>query len=642
MDVAKSPLIGIGPAVPPEPPRAYGFHGYVLHLDRCQLFAPDGRAVPVKGRPYDVLVHLVTHSHRVVGKDELLAAAWPRVVVEENNLNQAISVLRRLLGDARDTPRFILTVPGRGYRFVAEVTPLPATGDPSAGTSVEPAGAVPPRDAAPTAAVPAPRWSRRHAFVAMASVAAAAAVGGAISWRGSGAGPRSLAVLPFQPVDPTHANPALERGVAETLVNRLSDLPGLTVAPTSSVRRAFEQQSDALAAGRTLGVAAILDGQMQVDADRIRVTARLLDVDTGGTLWSGRFDERMTGLLDLQDALADRLIGALRVELTPALRARVDKRYTRDPEAWRLYLNGRYEWDRKSEGSLRRAIGYFEAAQARDPTFALPVAGLSDAWSRLAVYGIQPPGSVLPQASRAAERAVALDPELAEGQVAYGHVLAQHDRNWAEAERHLRRAIELRPSYAHAHLVLAYTLLYRQRLDDARASVERARTLEPAWTSASTALGLVLYMRREYVAAKKHLGALVAAGRDAGAAKHYLARVLTMLGEGDAAVAVLADDAVPAPGGPSDLGRAYAAAGRVADAEREIAKLEAMGARGYGVGYDLCLIEAALGRRERALAALERGVSDQSQMIGMIRAEPGLDALRSEPRFAAVVDGLYA
>jgi DNA-binding winged helix-turn-helix (wHTH) protein/TolB-like protein/Flp pilus assembly protein TadD len=630
-----------------ESPRRYAFSGHVLDLDRCRLDGPDGRPLILTGRAFDVLAHLVQHSDRVVGKGELIAAAWPHVVVEENNLSQAISTIRRVLRDSRDVPQFVLTVPGRGYRFVADVQPLRlvATAEEAiadlADDGRERAGRTATSGGGSTPAA-RPRWTRRRLLVGAVAACGVAAVGGAIAWRSlaPGAALRSLAVLPFQPVDPAAANPPLERGIAETLVNRLGDLPGLAVAPSSSTRRAFEERGDALATGRELGVAAILEGQLQADEDRIRLTARLLDVSTGRTLWTGRFDERMTSLLDVQDALAGRLLESLHVKLSPVLRARVDKRYTSDPEAWRLYLNGRYQWDQKNGGSLRRAIEFFEAAQARDPSFALAAAGLSDAWSRLAVYGIAPPGSVLPQASRSAARAVALDPGIAEVQGAYGHVLAQHDRNWAAAERHLRRTLELRPSYTHGHLLVAYTLLYRHRLDEALAHVERARTLEPAWITAATALGLVLYMRREYAAAEEHLGALLAASPEAGIARRYLARVHLMRGEGEAALQLLESAVAPAPGGFSDLGRAYAAAGRLADAEREIAKLESLAARGFGVGYDLCLVEVALGRRERALAALERGVADQSQLIGMLRAEPALDALRAEPRYLAVARSL--
>jgi tetratricopeptide (TPR) repeat protein len=256
------------------------------------------------------------------------------------------------------------------------------------------------------------------------------------------------------------------------------------------------------------------------------------------------------------------------------------------------------------------------------------------------VYGIAPPGTVLPQASRAAERALTLDPELAEAQTSYGHVLAQHDRNWVDAERHLRRATELRPSYAHGHLVLSWTLLYRHRLDDALRSIETARRLEPASPSSSVGLALLQYFRREYGAAEEQLRALLAGAPDAGIARHYLARVLVMTRRGDEAVSLLEGRTVPVNGGRADLGRAYAAAGRTADAEREVAALEALGARGFAVGYEIALVEAALGRRERALAALERGVVDQSQLIGSLRAEPALDALRADARFGAVVRSL--
>jgi DNA-binding winged helix-turn-helix (wHTH) protein/TolB-like protein len=632
------------------------FLGYVLDLDRCVLLAPDGRPVALTGRPYDVLTHLILNARRVVTKDELFAAAWPGLVVEENNLSQAVSALRRVLNDSRDAPRFILTVPGRGYRFVADVRALPpATADDAVAAVVAMPDAGTPRSAAPWTAAPqpepAPAEKPRGGVprrVLLGGALAAATLGTSLAYvlgrRAEGVADaplHSLAVLPLRPLDGHPANPALEQGIAESMIIRLSDLPGLAVAPSSSVRRAMIRDSDPLVVGRALAVAAVLDGQLQADEGAMRLTARLLEVPTGRTIWAGQFDEtHQRTLLDLQDALAARVIAAMRLELAPTLRARVDKRHTRDPEAWKLYLNGRYQWEQKTEPALRKAIEFFAAAQSRDPHFALPAAGSSDAWSRLAVYGIAPPGEVLPQASRAAERAVALDPELAEAQTSLGHVLAQHDRNWPEAERHLRRGIELRPSFANAYLTLAWTLLYRGELDAALQSVETARGLEPAATSPAMAIGLVRYYRREYRAAEEHLRSLLAGAPGTHIARHYLARVLTMSGRPDEAVALLERGVVPAPAGRADLGRAYAMAGRVADAQREIAALEDLGTRGFGIGYETALVEAALGRRARALDALERAVADQSQLVGMVQSEPALDPVRDDPRFAAVVRSL--
>ena len=279
-------------------PRAYRFDHFRLDLAKQRLCGTGGEVLPVSGRAYDVLLYLVENRDRVVTKDELLKAVWPRTFVEENNLNQAVSSLRRALGDSREAPRLILTVAGRGYRFIGDAQPE------TAATAVRPAEPAMP--------------------------------------------PKSVAVLPFLPLVGASGDQALELGMADTLINRLSALPGVAVAPLSSVRRFAGVEVSPISAGEELHVSSIVEGHIQVRDGRVHVNARLLQVADGTAAWSGSFDERIGDFFAVQNALAGQLANALAVHLTDDARRQLSRRHTNDVEAWQLYINGQYQFSQRN------------------------------------------------------------------------------------------------------------------------------------------------------------------------------------------------------------------------------------------------------------------------------------------------------
>jgi DNA-binding winged helix-turn-helix (wHTH) protein/TolB-like protein/Flp pilus assembly protein TadD len=649
-------------------PRAYRFDQFCVDLAQNRVTGPDGVPLAMSSRAYDVLVYLIENRSRVVSKDDLLKAVWPRVVVEENNLTQAISALRRALGDMRDASRFIITVPGRGYRFVGDVkVDTDETTTPAAAASVREMVAREPVEpsvvpahravldsvpAAPEAtiemapeapaAIPVPEQpahSRRWLLAGLGGVAVTAAVGGVVWSRRSvqtARMPRSIAVLPFKPLVEQAPDQAMELGIAETLINRLSSLPDVTVTPLSSVRRFAGSEQDPLAAGRDLDVAAVIEGHVQFQPERVRLTARLLDVQTGAALWSGSFDEEPDDYFTLQDSLARQIVDALSVELSDEARQQLTQHYTESVEAWQLYLNGRYQWERRNEDGIRRAIQYYEAAERVDPRFALPAVGLADAWAAFGVFGVITPGEAFPRARVAAERAISLDGQLADAQASLGHVLVQQSRDWAGGERQYRYALKLKPTYAQCFFWLGNLHAYKGRLPEALVETQRAQSLEPMSLAYAANVGLIRYYMRDYDGALAQLEGLVEAAPQALLARNHLGRVYCAKGDAGKAVQVLEGYPGPMAGSFSNLGRAYALNGQVDAARREIARVEGLGQRGFGVGFDLAIVHAALGERELALAALERSEHDMSQMIGFLNSEPGLDLIRDEPRFRAV------
>ncbi len=632
-------------------PRAYEFDSFRVDLPKRRVLDRQGAPLVLSSRAYEVLLYLIEHRFEVVSKDDLLRAGWPGLVVEENNLSQAISSLRRALADARQQARVIATIPGRGYRFVADVTvefdasvSPPASSNGPSLESADDSHNVPQHQ--PSAAaddgrastMPPTTAGRRH-VLGVLGVATVAAGGWLWSRRtqAPATGRQSIAVLPFKPLLASDRNEALELGMADTLIARLSELPNVAVAPLSSVHGQWREADDPLAAGRALKVAAVLDGHIQLNGGRVRLTARLLDVQNGTALWSGRFDEPLSDVFTVQDAMAQQVVAALELELTPNSKRRFSRRPTSNVEAWQLYLNARLQWSTRTEAGLKRAIELHDRALALDPNFALAAAGLADCWAVLGVFNILQPDRAFPPARAAAQRAIGIDPELAEAQASLGHVMIQYDRDWQGGQRQYIKALKLRPTYGQAMFWLANSQIYLGHISDALIKAREAQALEPMSVPFAANVGVVQYFARDYVGARERMTRLLETAPYYALGRRILARVMMMQGDAHAALELLRgheNDRVP--GSLADLGRALALDGQRDAARREALRIEGLGAEGFGVGSDLALIWSALGETGLALDALERGVADHSQWMTFINTEPGFDAIRDEPRLRAV------
>jgi TolB-like protein/Flp pilus assembly protein TadD len=569
-------------------------------------------------------------------------------VVEENNVSQAVYSARRALGESRDDPRFILTVAGRGYRFVGEVladSPDPQDVDARPAVRADDTEAQAeelPDQAATTTTTPGearPAIGRRRLLLALGAGAAVIAAG-TYGWRYIStrpALPRSLAVLPFRPLTGDSGDAAIEIGVSDLLINRLSTLPELSVTPLSSVLRfAREEPADPLEAGRSLGVEAVLDGSVQVRDQRIRLSARLTDTRSGRTLWAGDFTERLDDFFAVQDSLASRLVDALTPHLPAHARQRSLRRESKDVAAWQLYANGRYLRSNPSEASLRKAIDFFSAAVARDPEFALALAGLSEAHALTVTFDFEPPARAFEAARDAAARAIAADASLPDGYTAMAHVVTQADRQLAAGRDLYRRALKLDPKHSVSHGLMALNLSQGGQHVAARDSIVRAQQLEPTLLRFSSIAGLVAYMSRDFDTAESTLSNVLRAEPGGPLPRHFLVRLLLLQRRPGEALELLGSSAGPAPGWRSARGRALAQLGRRDEAAGELAVLEQLAERGFGTGFDRALIQLELGNRDGAIAALEQAVGDGSQMGGFVNVEPALDPLREDPRFAPI------
>src|SRR5215207_32952 len=461
-------------------PHIYEFGDFRLDAARRLLLRrDDGQAVKLTSKAFDTLLYMVRHAGTVLNKDELMRAVWPDTIVEENNLSQNVFALRRALGEKQGENRYIVTVPGRGFSFVAAVAPL-AGGESADVTEGALRGGR--GEEVSNVITPARGQSgwRRKRLIILAGIIIAALGGTALYlWRmrtkSVHAAPiRIVAVLPFKPLVVENRDEALELGMADALITKLGSTRGLIVRPLASARRYGGMEQDPLAAGRELQVDSVVDGNIQRWGDRIRVTARLIGVG-GEQLWAGQFDEKFTDIFAVQDAISRRVAGALALHLSGEEEVRLTKSHTENAAAYELYLKGRYHFFKLTPPEVRKGAEFFQEAVKVDPTYALAYAGIADAYRTLPITSDVAPNDAFPKAKEAVTKALELDDSLAEAHASSGWIKLWFDWDWAGSEGEFRRALDLNPYYADAHRGYAHLLSNTGRYEEALREVERAR-----------------------------------------------------------------------------------------------------------------------------------------------------------------------
>jgi DNA-binding winged helix-turn-helix (wHTH) protein/TolB-like protein len=618
----------------------YEFGDFALDVgQQCLLRRDTGQTTLLTAKVLDTLVYFVEHAGETLDKDVLLRSIWPGTVVEENSLTQNVSTLRQMLGEARGENRYIATVPRRGYRFVAQVTRRAA---PDVSSIAEASAAAP-----TSAARGAPRRRKMllgaGAAVLIAAIAAIALF--AIAPPRREAAPlagQTLAILPFKPLLPAERNESLELGMTASLIASLSQDSQGAISPLSSVRRYAALDQDPIAAGRALGADAVLDGSLQRRGDRLRVAVRLLRVADGRQLWAQSFDQDFTTIFDVQDIIAARVAQAIAVRWVGSGSAR-GAPYTQDPEAYALYASGQFALSRQTEPSLLQAIGFFEQAIAKDPTYALAFAALADSYAFLGVFGMRTPHEVFPKARRAVEKALSIDPDLAAAHSALGHIEMIYERDWDGAAREYQRALQLDPSLAVAYHRRGLLYAMQGDIDRALQINERAQQLEPLWLAPKGAAGNYLYYARRYDESVRLLEKVLALDERADNARAFLIRNLIVTGEYDRAIAEYDKRPLQMPGSNAHRAQALALSGRRAAALVELERVLKLSKERYVAGYDIALIYAALADTENTFAWLERAMEDRSTMINFLAQDPMFETFHSDPRWAALIRriGIY-
>ena len=607
--------------------RFYEFGDFRVDIAARRLYRSDGEVPRVTPRLFDTLLYLIEHRDRLIDKDELIAAIWPNRVVEENNLNQTISALRRALGN-RDGQR-ILTVPGRGFRFVdvgqhlAELAsgPRRATADRSGNV-------VQLRPLAHRAEEPSRQPSPAEDRAGGRDPASIA----------------SLAVLPFKPLIEGQSDDGLLLGMTELLITRLSASRELVVRPLGVVRLYGSPRQDPLAAGRELGVDAVLDGGVLRAGERVRVTGRLLRIADGVALWAGSFNEPFADVFAVQDALTERVAQALALPLAGATFSQLNRRQTESVDAYQLYLAGRQHTSRLTQEELRTAITLFERAIALDSRYALAHVGVAQAYRRLPVACDLPPEENFRHAEAAAQRALALDATQGEAHTVLGFVRFFYDWRWAEAEREFLRAIEIDPDSAESHFGYAHLLSNIGHHEHAIAEIRRARELDPLSLIANTleASFLALADRDDEALARLQRVFDIDSGfwvarLVAGTIHMKWRRGTQALADFRAAV----EHSGRAPHAVSFLACAEAAVGDREGANATLFELETMALRRHVPPSNFAAVHCALGETGLALDWLERAHQARDLRLTFLRVDWRWQALRGQPRLIRLLRQMH-
>lgn len=594
----------------------YEFGAFRLNVNERLLYR-GAEVVPLTPKVFDLLFVLVENAGHVLDKTSLMEHLWPDSFVEESSLTQNISLLRRAL--AEDDRNYIETIPKRGYRFVAEVNEI---GEPAA---------APVHTSSETQLAHSNRKVSTYVAAFTGCLVLVVAFGFFYRTRRvSNFTPKSVAVLPFKTIG-SDKEDLLGLGMADALIIKLSRLEQLTVLPTSSVFRFTNRDRSVVEIGRELGVEGVLDGTVQRDGDWVRVTAQLIRLSDGRTVWSGTFDERYSSIFTLQDSISDQVSASLRPSMTTSPKTPT-AHLTENTEAYEAYVTGLYFWNRRTMENLPKAIGYLEQAVQKDPNFAEARAILADCYylSIQEEYGGSAPEEALKRAEASASAALQLDENLAEAHtVKAGLKLTQ--RNFDEAGRYFRRALELNPNYAVAHVRYAYFLHADLRLDDAVYHMRQAQKLDPASPVTNAALGAMLYIARDFDNSISYSKRALELEPNAVAARLNLGEAYIqkrMFKEAHEAF----DRARETSPRYATWEKAYTFAieGRHDEAKRVMAEAEKLGPRRNP--FNNALVYGAMGDLDQAFAELDQVTLNRS-LAAAIKFDAQFDPLRGDQRF---------
>jgi TolB-like protein/tetratricopeptide (TPR) repeat protein/class 3 adenylate cyclase len=451
---------------------------------------------------------------------------------------------------------------------------------------------------------------------------------------------KRIAVLPFKPLVPENRDQVLELGMADSLIAKLSNIREMVVRSLNSVRKYGGLEQDPVAAGRELEVNSVLEGNVQKSGDRIRVTARLISVADGSSLWANTFDEKFTDVFSVQDAISQKVADALALRLSGEENKRVTRRYTDNVEAYQLYLTGRYHWNKLTPLDIKKSIEFFKQAIDLDPTYALAYFGLAEAYRSSAPTSDVPPKEVLPQAKAAAIKALEIDESLAEPHATLAFIHTWFDWDWAGAEREAKRAIELNPNWSFGHIAYAQLLSATGRHQEAVKEGQRAQELDPLSLIINTLNGSIFYYARRNEEASVRLQKTIELDPNFWIAHLFLGKSYIEKRKYSDAIAELTK-AREVSGGNSEpistIGCAWALAGDVAKARAVLKELKSLADQRYVPPTNVAILCYAVGEKDETFTWLEKAYEDRDMRLCRMKVEPKWDALRSDPRFVAML-----
>jgi TolB-like protein/DNA-binding winged helix-turn-helix (wHTH) protein/Tfp pilus assembly protein PilF len=625
--------------------------------------------------PLEILVLLLEHRGEIVSREKIVARVWGNDVFldTDNSIRGAIRKIRQALKDDPETPRFIQTVTGRGYRFIAPIIspqeehttepPKPEASVVSTGTqslvrepdswpqggSLGLVGQEQERTAGQVAGTETARGQiRRHArtwvFVGLASLAVVSILSlrEFWSWRGSRVPAvfqrkTVLAVLPFDDLSRDPDQEFFSEGLTEEMIAQLGKLnrDRLKVVAPSSVAKYKGSTLTAREIGKELNADYLVQGSIRRSSDRIRITVQLTKARDQIDVWTATYDRELKDVLAVQDSVVRSIASEIHIALTEEQEERLATPRQISPEAYEAYLKGRYYWNKRTGESMQKAEQYFEQAIDRDPSYAAAYSGLADCNSGLTWHGFRSPAEALPKAYAAASKALEINPQSAEAHASLGLAMS-HRWDWTGAEAEFRRALQLDPQYANAHHWYGDYLSIRGRHGEALAEAKHALELDPLNLMISTWVGLRYYMARDYSRAIDQNRNSVELDPNFAAAHLLLGEDYREAGLHSEAVNELKKAANLSGDSPlytAQVAVALAVEGRSGDALRIAHELEAISRKRYVSPYGLAQIYAASNKKEDTFKWLQAAYEDHAVWMGYIAVDPIFDRYRSDERF---------
>jgi len=611
---------------------------------RTGELSKNGRKTQLHEQPFQVLLALLDHPGELVSREELAGRLWPpgTFVDFDRSLNKAVNKLRDALGDSADAPRFIETLPRRGYRFIGQVI-----GDGQPAAAEYPAAA-----AIPTVepGLLEQKWRTRPRFlltILVSCFALALALMVYLGWRrmrvgrpSAGSGYVMLAVLPFQNLSGDPSQDYFSDGLTEEMIAQLGALsPDQLGVIARTTTMAYKQTSKSVQQiGSELGVAYVLESSVRRDGDQVRISVQLIRAYDQVHVWTRSYDRHISHSIELQEEVAKAVAEQIEVKLSPTYRGRTNP-HPLDAEANEAYLRGRYFWNQFTSEGYRKAITYFEKAIERDPNFAEAYSGLADSYNFLVVTDSIPTSEGHPKALEASRRAISLGDNLAEPHASLAVAIARSEWNWTKAENEFTRAITLNPSYSMGHRLYASVLSLTGRHREALQQINEAMRLDPLSLPNNAEVIRTLYYARNYDQAIVQGQKAMQLDPNYARTHFWLGRVYSQ--KGMHREAILASQKVLATMPDSNLGlteTAYnlAAAGRQSEARKILRRLEERSERAFVPAYNLAIIHIALNEEEVAMRYMQQAFEDQDWALCVLAVEPRLDPLRRDRRFQQI------
>jgi DNA-binding winged helix-turn-helix (wHTH) protein/tetratricopeptide (TPR) repeat protein len=573
--------------------KVYEFGGFRLDEAQQRLLY-DGQPVPLKPKILDLLLFLIQRRGQLIPKDDLMSAIWPDAIVEENNITVSMSILRKTLGEDRRNPRFIETVPRRGYRFVAAVTEVS-----------------PRQVAAGHPHTTADETEFEDELI------------------------DSLAVLSIESPDKDLNVEYLTDGITESIINVLSRIPRLRVLAGSTVFSFKAKEIDPQKVGNLLKVKAVMMIRVMRLGEKLITRSELVRVSDGSQLWGEQYNRSPSDILEIQEEIAKAITESLKFKLTRNDHISLAKHPTDNIKAYNLYLRGRYFWNKYSKDWVLKAIDVFKEAIAIDSNYALAYCGLADAYFRLSNVHF-PPQEVLPKAREAALKAAALDENLAEAHSSLGLVKVYYDHDWSGAESEFRKALRLNPYLVSAHQRFGSYLTFMGHFEESIFHYERALELDPFSLQINMNLATTYFLRGEYERAINHLTKTGELEPNYMPIHFVLGCTYIQQGRLDEAIAEfqliykLDDEAYLALG---FMGYAHGLQKQWDEAVTILNVLEEISQRKYVSPYSMLVIHLVIGPRERVFELLEQLYQERNDWLVWLKVSPELKILRNDPRF---------